>query len=486
MARNDGVLGISVSHDFLSLTLMKGSVVRKSVWEEFPDHIVEDSKIISQNLFAEFLKEQLKKNKINCKNVAYVISDADIFVRNVTMPKIDEAQIRFNIPFEFKDLIQGELNNYVFDYVERKYGYEEGSNTINLLAYAVPIGVITQIRDTLKLAGLKLVKALPETSVYETLLGALGKEEEILKERCFMDIGLKTIRMMVFRNGEFKVSHMIDIGEERVIDAIADELNIDRHLAVTYLRSKYHDCDRIQKAIDAYKDISIEVMKGLNFYEMSDMSSRLNDVVLCGVGATTEPLVEMLKKRLDKEVLTLDELYPKLKKDKEINVTYGSVGILLSDAIGAATNGDMALAGEGSRKSNWVMIATLAVSLLIIAGLGKFGIYDRYKVLQNERNKAALLEEEIEAESKLIKEADELTNDYYHYTWEFMNDEEMGRVERIEAAKLIDLIGQQGMKVKFMSLKGETLTVDLFAKDLDSVSSLSKRLSQEEIGKPVQ
>ncbi len=65
MARNDGVLGLSVTHEILSLTLMKGGVIRKTVWEEFPDNIVEEGKIVSQNLFAEFLKEQLKEKKIN-------------------------------------------------------------------------------------------------------------------------------------------------------------------------------------------------------------------------------------------------------------------------------------------------------------------------------------------------------------------------------------------------------------------------------------
>ncbi|WP_408069806.1 pilus assembly protein PilM [Butyrivibrio sp. JL13D10] len=480
MARNDGVLGLSINNDILSLTLMKGSVVRKSVWEEFPDNIVDGNKITSQTLFVEFLKEQLKAHKINCKNVAYVISDKDIFVRNISMPKIDDEQLRFNIPFEFKDLIQGELKQYVFDYVERK-AEQEDSNEVNLLAYAVPLDVITFIRETLKLAGLKLVKALPETSVYETLLEALGNEDEIRKERCFMDIGRKTIRMMIFRNGEFKLSHMIDIGEDRIINAIADELNVDSHLAITYLRNNYQDCDNLPGAVNAYKDISIEILKGLNYYEMSDMTSRLNDIALCGMGATIEPLVEMIKKRLDKNVMTLDELFPKYKKDKEINVTYGSVGILLSDAIGAATNGDMAVAGEKKIVRKRIIFAIVAAVLVLLAALGKFGIYDRLKVLNNERSKAKALESEIAERMKAITNSDDLSDEYAHYSWDQLNDEEKNRIRRLETTKLIDLIGQQGMKVKYVSLSGEVLVVDLLANNLDSVSRLSSLLSEEEI-----
>ena len=121
---------------------MRGGVVRKSYWEEIPDNIVEGNKILSYNLFAEFLKEQMKDKGLKCKKAAYVIPDSDIFVRKVSMPKLEEEQLRDNIPFEFKDFIQGELNQYVFDYVKRSNDNEEEATTVELLAYAVPLVLI--------------------------------------------------------------------------------------------------------------------------------------------------------------------------------------------------------------------------------------------------------------------------------------------------------------------------------------------------------
>ncbi|SEK92629.1 MULTISPECIES: pilus assembly protein PilM [unclassified Butyrivibrio] len=480
MPKNDGVLGISVTHGRLALTLMKGGIVRKSEWEEIPDNIVEGTKIISQNLFADFLREQIKEKGIKCKTAAYVIPDSDIFVKNITMPKIADDQLRFNVPFEFKDLIQGELNQYVFDYVKRESASND-ENTINLLAYAVPVNSLANIRETLKQAGLKLVKALPETSVYEALIGALGNEEEIKKERCFMDIGRRAIRMMIFKNGEFKLSHFIDVGEDQVIRAIADELNVDTHLAITYLRSRYQDCDKLPSAVNAYKDISIEILKGLNFYEMSDMTSRLKDIVLCGTGAMTEPLVEMLKERLDKTVVTMDELYPNYNKEKEINVTYGSVGVLLSDALGVATNSNLASAGQKKKTNLKAVFGTIAAILVAALLIGKFGFVDRLNTLANERERANELQQQINEQSKFIKESEQLTQEYYHYSWDQMSDEEKSRVSRVDTLKLIDLIGSQGMKVKFMDLSSETLTIDLLANDLDSVSKLTTVMEEEDI-----
>ena len=482
MSRNDGVLGISVIHGRIAFTLMKGGVVRLTDWEEIPSNIVDGNKVISQSLFADFLREKLREKKIKCKLAAYVIPDSEIFVKNISMPKIDEEQLRYNIPFEFKDLIRGELNQYVFDYVKRNgNGENETSSAVKLLAYAVPIEVISNIRETLKQVGLKLVKALPETSVYETMISAIGEEEEVKKERCFMDIGRRAIRMMVFKNGEFKLSHLLDIGEERAIQAIADDLNVDAHLAGTYLRSNYQDCDRSPAAINAFKDISVEILRGLNFYEMSDMTSRLNDVVLCGTGAMTEPLVEILKQRIDQNVVTMDELFPKFDQDKGINVTYASVGVLLSDAVGVATNSNLAVVGE-KKKTNGKSIAAVVGAIAVIALLvGKFGIYDRLNALSVERQKAAELQKQIDEQTAYLLSSEELVKEYYHYTWEPMSDEEKERVSRLEAFELVDLIAKQGMRVKYMNIASEAVTVDILAADLDSVSKLTTLMQEQDI-----
>ncbi|SDB15039.1 pilus assembly protein PilM [Butyrivibrio sp. INlla16] len=481
MANNQGILGISVSHGILAMTLMKGDIIRKSFWEEIPSNIVEDNKILSQNLFAEFLKEQMKDKGIKCKNAAYVIADNDIFVRKISMPSIDDEQLRYNIPYEFKDFIKGELNQYVFDYVKRKNPDNEDNLKVDLLAYAVPLELLNSLRETLKMAGLRLVKALPETSVYEAMLGALGDEEEVTKERCFLDIGRRVIRMMIFKNGEFKLSHTIDIGENAIIQALADDMNVDSHLALTYLRQNYNDCNQMDAAVNAYKDISIEIMKGLNFYEMSDMTSRLGEAVICGTGALTEPLVEMLKKRIDKNVQTMDELYPKYSKDKTINVTYSSVGILLSDALGVETNSNLAAAGTKKKKNIWAILGVIAAAILVLAVVFKFTLLDKINLLLIERSRAAALQEQVSGISSLIDGAGDLQNEYYHYTWDTMNAEERSRISRVDAAQLVDLIGHQNMKVTYMDLVKGVMTINLKAKSLEAVSKLTMEINDQEI-----
>ncbi len=481
MAKNDGILGISVNHARLTMALIRGGNVQKAVWEEIPDNIVEGNKILSQNLFADFLREKMAEHGMHSKKAAYVLADSEVFVRTISMPKVSDDQLRYNIPFEFRDFIQGELKDYIFDFIKRDNKDPENPN-VDLLAYAVPVSLVEDLRSTLRLAGLKLEKAIPETTVYETLIHKLPDEEAINKERCFMDIGRRSIRMVIFKNGMYKLSHVIDIGENQIIQAIADEKGVDFRLALTYLRTRFEDCDRLPSVVNAYKDISLEVLKGLNFYEMSDMSARLHDVVLCGTGAMTEPLVDILKERIDMDVITMDELLPKYDKDKEFNVTYEAIGILLNEAGGGiGKEGNIAAVGEKTKPKWMTALPAILVAAVVLILLAKFAVFDRYAELNKEQARVNELQDRIDADLTYIKEAGELSEEYYHYTWDGMTEEELGRVSRVEVAKLADFIATQGVKVRALSLKDAVLTISVVGDSLETMSKLTAAINDQSI-----
>ncbi len=481
MAKSSGVLGISIRHGKLSLATMKGGDIQKMMWEEIPDNIVDDYKILTQNLFSEFLKEKLKENKIKLKKAAVVISDADIFIRNISMPSMDDDQLRLNIPFEFRDYIQGELKDYMFDFVKRKNSDNAENSGIELIAFAIPKELIKFLNDTLRLAGLKLEYAIPETLVYETILKRLESEEEINKERCFMDIGNSHIRMRVFKNGGYKLSHVIDIGERHIIQALADELNVDMHLAMTYLRKNFEGCQDLPAAVNAYKDISLEILKGLNYYEMSDMSSRLKDVVLCGSGAMIEPLVNILKERIDKSVITMQEMFPQHSDEADLNVTFSAVGVLRSEALGTGNAAEIRQVA-GRSETNWFVAIPATIAILIAAGvISKFAVVDRFAALERANSEESTLAEQLLAHQEIIKNSEEITKEFYHYTWTGMTEEEKDRVSRLEVAELVDFIGNQGMEVKSFDLKDTTLSVNVTGDSLESISKLTELLNEQEI-----
>ncbi len=480
MAKNDGVLGIDVRHGKLSLSIMRGGSIHRTAWIDIPSNIVDDYKILSENLFSEFLKEKLKENRIKAKKAVYVIADTDLLIRSFSMPNMTDDQLKLNIPFEFSDYISGDMKEYIFDFVKRKNGENQASDNISLIAYAVPVEYIRKIGSTLRLAGLKLEAAVPETLVYETLLDGMKEEDDVKKDRCFLDIGSNHITMRMFKNGAYGLSHIIDIGENKIIQSIADELNVDVNLAETYLRSNYQNCQECQGAVNAYKDISLEIIKGLNYYDMSDITSKLKDVVLCGPGALTEPLVSILKERIDKTVYTIQEMFPKNSKEKELNVTFASATALRSMGEGIGIPESAAYADV--KKTDWklVLLGALA-AVAAVALVAKYGVIDKYAALNQAQAKEAELQARVDADQQFIKQSEELSVEYYHYTWDDMTEEERGRVSRVDVAKLADFIVSQGVSVNKMELSGTTLVVGVSGDSLNTMSSLTAALTDQDI-----
>ena len=287
--------------------------------------------------------------------------------------------------------------------------------------------------------------------------------------------------MMIFKNGEYSLSHQIDVGINRAITVIADEMAVDMHLAATYLQTNHNDCNKKIPVVNTFKDISLEVLKGLNYYEMSDMTSKLGDVILCGAGALVEPLVEILKERIDKNVYTMDEFLSEYSSDKEINVTYTSVGVLLADAAGIAGDGSSAQADRRKKVNLKVVIPAAVICLAILGVVGKFVVYDQFSTLAKEIKRNSTLFDQLEEKNRIIRESGELVTEYAHYTWDGMTQEEKTRVKRTETAQLVDFISAQGVDVENFSLTGTVMTVNLHARNLESVSSLLETINEQDI-----
>ncbi len=480
MAKNDGILGIDVRHGKLSLSLMKGGAINKTVWCDIPGNIVDDNKIMSDTLFSEFLKDKMKENGIKAKKASYVLADTDLLIRGFDMPEMADDQLKLNIPFEFSDYIYGDIKDYIFDFIKRKNGQEETSGKTSLIAYAVPIENVRKISNTLRMAGLKLERAVPETLAFETLLSESKDEDDPGNEICFMDIGPSNIVMRIFRDGAYVLTHIIDIGENKITQAIADELNVDVNLAETYLRSNYQNCQDSRSAVNAYKDISLEILKGLNYYDMSDIASRLKDVVLCGPGALTKPLVLLLKERIDKTVYTIPEMFPGNQEDIGLNVSYASVAVIRSTVNNIGLEESAAFADV--KKKDWRLMAVGAVvAVIALAFLVKIGIVDKYAELNRALEYEAQLQGRVAADNMFIAQSEELFTEYYHYTWDDMTDEEKGRVSRVDVAELADFIVSQGVSVRSLNLSGSTLVVGVTGDSLKTMSKLTAALTDQDI-----
>lgn len=311
------VLGVDIGYDSLKLALVNGGKVRKTAIVPMPKNLVKDGRVVSTETLGELLRSTLKENGMLCRYAAIALPNETVYVRNAVMPRMSVDQLKYNLPFEFRDYITEELKDYVFDYamitkpeeMETETN-EAGGRSMELMAVAAPRSLIEESLELLRKAGLKLVKAAPTVSCYQALIRKAETGDAEQGEYCILDLGYQTIRMYMFRGDQHIVTRVLEIGMSSLDQVLADAYNVDIHLAHTYLLNNHENCQQQEVCLNAYNNIAVELMRALNFYRFSNPDSQLNDVWLCGGGAVIEPLRSAISNTLDMRLHAAEELVP--------------------------------------------------------------------------------------------------------------------------------------------------------------------------------
>ena len=331
------VLGIDVGYDSLKLALVKGRQVKKTAIVPMPNSLIRAGRIVSVETMTDLLRTALKKNGIRCDRAALALPNETVFIRNATMPIMTEDQLKYNLPFEFRDYITDELKGYVFDYAmigvkqaEESSEAEAGElagGAMELMAVAAPKSLLDESREYLHKAGMKLVKAAPTVSCFINLIRKSGAPADT--EFCILDLGYQAIRMYMFRGDRHIVTRVLEIGMSSLDRVIAEQYGVDEHLAHTYLLSNYEGCQNGENCRNAYGNITVELMRALNFYRFSNPDSHLDDIWVCGGGAMIQPLLNVLAETTDMKLHSAAELLPGTQAVEQDYALLQAIGIAL-------------------------------------------------------------------------------------------------------------------------------------------------------------
>ena len=347
------ILGIDIGHDQLKLALVKGTRVLKAVSEPMPENLVkEGGRITSRESMGELIRNTMKRHSIRANYGAVALPNDAVFVKNVEMPLMTVEQLEYNLPFEFKDYITGELREYVFDYAlmsdpivpegKRKKGGKnapppepvegegEASDTMELLAVGTQRSVLEDCQEILRKAGLRLLITAPAMCAYISLIRAQRESlAKISDEYGILDLGFEAIRMYMFKGDKHVATRVLEIGLSGLDTVLADLYGVDSHLAHTYLMSNFENCQEREECRTAYENIAVELMRVLNFYRFSNPDSALTDMWLCGGGAVIRPLAETISDMLNIQLHSADELVPGGEKIDQCNTFAQAIGIAM-------------------------------------------------------------------------------------------------------------------------------------------------------------
>ena len=335
------ILGVDIGYDSMKLALVKDGKVKKAITVSMPKNLLREGRAVSPESMGELIRKAMKQSGMHCSRGALVLPNETVFIRNVVMPVMTEDQLKYNLPFEFRDYITEELKNYVFDYAmvttpgqllsEAKAGSGDGvGRSMELMAVAAPVSLIEDAKDFFRKAGLKLVKAAPSVSCYQALIRARMRAGSPAEEYCVLDLGYQAIRMYMFRGERHIVTRELEIGLRSLITAIAETANVDEHLAHTYLLDNFEDWQNNPVCMNAYETIAVELMRALNFYRFSNPESRLGDLYLTGGGSMIKPLRKAIADTVGMKIHPPTELVPGGKTVTAVHGLIQAIGVTMN------------------------------------------------------------------------------------------------------------------------------------------------------------
>ena len=496
-------LGIDIGKDQMKLVLMKGENIVKTASVQMPEGLLKDGRIVSVETTGELIRKTMKENKIRCKEAAVVGSSGICFLRNVTMPEMTAEQLVYNLPYEFRDYITDELKKYVFDYSwgsgeempkgkklkkaskkkEEKPEEEENQkrNEMELLAAAAPLEVMEDLRLMTRKAGLKLTFAAPEVSACENLLHyKLRNEQDKDKEYGILDLGSTSSRLFIFKGDRHQVTRVIERGMEQVEELLADTFHIDIHLAHTWLLANHEDCIYSEVCQDAFSQISVELMRALNFYQFSNPDSRLEDIYICGGGASIATMRQSLEENLDVKIHEAGELLERMNGsgDETSSLWMLAAGTALGRTAHAPKKQiNLALAGQ-KKKHYFVAIPAIGVIVVVAGVIGKVAVADRLVKMSEAQSAASELQKQVDDITAYIDSFGDLQETYAHYTYQGLNADELSYLNRPEVLQLMKNVIFPKVTVSSWSVSGNQLTLPVTGENLSDINSLVQELEQ--------
>lgn len=330
-------LGIDIGYNSMKLALVNKGNLKKYVIAPMPENMVQGGRVVSPEATGEMIRDLMKENGIRAHEADIVLPNETVFLRNVIMPQMPIEQLKTNLPYEFRDYINLEVQKYYYDYAviqtevapsegETEEGQAPQGKSMELLAVAVQKEQVETIRGFLRKAGLKLRRAAPTVSCWQGLIRTCGSQDA---EYCILDLGYNAIRMDMFNGDRHMVTREMDVGINRLIHVVADIAAVDEHLAKLYIEEDHDGWQDRDECKMAYENIAVDIMRALNFYKFSTPETKLNDIYLCGGGALIKPLCEIIGNTVGMNIHKIDELVPNGDKTDNCALLAQAIGITL-------------------------------------------------------------------------------------------------------------------------------------------------------------
>ena len=123
-------------------------------------------------------------------------------------------------------------------------------------------------------------------------------------------------------------------------------------------------------------------------------------------------------------------------------------------------------------------LAGSLIVLLLAAMFSKFLVADRLSAMYRESAQVAALRTQLSQEYDKVASFGSIADEYAHYTYSGMTEEELSLVDRADVIRMIKEGTENNREVESWSLRGNVVTLTVSGRDLQEINQLARRLEQ--------
>ena len=317
------VAGFEIGSHALHVAVVTKKGVKKVLTETLPEGAVREGRIVSYEALADFIKQTCKKKKVRFDEAAVVLPAALCFCRRMQSPIMTHEQLMVNLPYEFRDFITAEKDQYFYDYAVLGVTKDEetGEPTeLDLMAAASLKSTVQDYKDMFRRAGIKLKTAIPIEMSYTNILSKAPADHA----HCLIDLGHTAVRLYMYHGNRYENSHLVEYGMSTLDDIIADALHIDPFVAASYREANHDGCQSLPECVEVYQNLANEIQRAVYFFRYNNPDVELEHIHLSGGGARIQPLRDVLSEAISIPIEDCSELIG--AHDDGIETALGAVG----------------------------------------------------------------------------------------------------------------------------------------------------------------
>ena len=262
-----------------------------------PENLIGENDVVAPETLAGLIEGLRKEDRVNARDAVMVLGDNNTFFRHVTLPPMSDAELKINLPYEFRDYIDEDPESYVYDYAVDEVPLNEAGNPERLELYAAAASrkLIMDRANVLRKGGFRLKIVVPAQMAYTRLLQSYIERNPLEDglHQVFIDIGYERVSVHLYQGTKFKAARTIDFGCRDLDEAIADLKHVDRHVASTYKNTNFEGVLDSPECQAVYDQLCFEINKVINFYNFSNAED-VERMYLLGGGVEIKQLMDVV------------------------------------------------------------------------------------------------------------------------------------------------------------------------------------------------